>query len=115
MSTIEQKMNEFRLKPYDEKLKIAMNIIVNIKDRGNVQAQGIYDKISVMDKIPEHVLEAIFKDFCESVEHIQQDKVQWELHNFDNVKLCMKKLREREEQERREENCDWILDWLNNL
>jgi hypothetical protein len=40
-----------------------------------VQAQEIYDKISKMDKVPESVVEAIYKDFCDSVERIQQEKI----------------------------------------
>ena len=115
MATVEQKMKEFQSRPYDEKLKISMNIITNLKDRWNTQAQEIYDKISTMEKIPENVLEAIYKDFCDSVERIQQEKVEWELHNFDKVKNYMKMLREKEAQERREENCDSLLDWLDDL
>ena len=76
MATVDQKMKEFKSRPYDEKLKISMNIIVNLKDRGNVQAQEIYDKISIMEKIPENVLEAIYKDFCDSIERIQPEKIQ---------------------------------------
>jgi hypothetical protein len=33
MATVEQKMKEFKSKSYDEKLKISMNIITNLKDR----------------------------------------------------------------------------------
>ena len=29
-----------------------------------------------MEKIPENVLDAIYKDFCDSVERIQQEKIQ---------------------------------------
>jgi len=115
MATVEQKMKEFKSKPYDEKLKLSMNIITNLKDRWNVQAQEIYDKISKMDKVPESVVEAIYKDFCDSVERIQQEKIDWELHNFDKVKDYMKILREKEAQERRDENCDSLLDWIDDL
>ena len=115
MATVAQKMKEFQKKPYDEKLKISMNIITNLKDRGNVQAQEIYDRISVMERIPENVLDAIYKDFCDSVERIQQEKIKWELHNFDKAKNYMQKLREREAQEREEENCDCLLEWLDDL
>jgi predicted Fe-S protein YdhL (DUF1289 family) len=68
-----------------------------------------------MDKVPESVVEAIYKDFCDSVERIQQEKIDWELHNFDKVKDYMKTLREKEAQERREENCDSLLDWIDDL
>lgn len=115
MATVEQKLKEFQSKTYAEKLKISMNIITNLKDRGNTQAQEIYDKISVMEWIPENILEAIYKDFCDSIERIQQEKIQWELHNFDKVKDYMKILREKEEQEKKEENCDSLLDWLDDL
>lgn len=115
MATVEQKMKEFKSKSYDEKLKISMNIITNLKDRGNVQAQQIYDRISVMERIPENVLDAIYKDFCDSVERIQQDKIKWELHNFDKAKDYMQKLREKKAQERAEENCDCLLEWLDDL
>jgi hypothetical protein len=76
MANIDQKMKEFQAKPYEERLKISMNIITNLKDRGNTQAQQIYDKISTMDRVPENVVDAIYKDFCDSVERIQQEKVQ---------------------------------------
>ena len=115
MATVEQKLKEFQSKTYEEKLKISMNIITNLKDRGNVQAQEIYDKISVMERIPDNILEAIYKDFCDSIERIQQERIQWELHNFDKVKDYMKILREKEEQEKKEENCDSLLDWLDDL
>ena len=115
MATVEQKIKDFMWKSYEEKLKISMNIITNLKDRGNIQAQEIYDKISVMERIPENILEAIYKDFCDSIERIQQEKIQWELHNFDKAKDYMKKLREIEEQERQDENCDSLLDWLDDL
>lgn len=115
MSIKEQKIKDFQWRPYEEKLEIAMNILTNIKDRGNVQAQKIFERISTMEKIPEYVLEAIYKDFCDSVEKIQQEKLQWELHNFDKTKDYMQKLREKEEQERQEENCEDLLSWLDDL
>lgn len=115
MATVEQKMNDFMWKSYEEKLKISMNIIANLKDRGNTQAQEIYDRISVMEKIPENILDAIYKDFCDSVERIQQEKIQWELHKFDQAKDYMQKLREKEAQEREQENCDTLLEWLDDL
>lgn len=115
MATVEQKLKEFKSKPYEERLKISMNIITNLKDRGNTQAQEIYDKISVIERIPDNILEAIYKDFCDSIERIQQEKIQWELHNFDKAKDYMQKLREKEEQERQEENCEDLLSWLNDL
>ena len=68
-----------------------------------------------MEKIPENILDAIYKDFCDSVERIQQEKIQWELHNFNKAKDYMQKLREKEAQEREEENCDWLLEWLDDL
>ena len=115
MTKKEQKLKEFQSKPYEEKLKISMNIITNLKDRWNSQAQEIYNRISVMEKIPENILDAIYKDFCDSVERIQQEKIQWELHNFNKAKDYMQKLREKEAQEREEENCDWLLEWLDDL
>lgn len=76
MATVNQKMKDFQSKSYDERLKISMNIITNLKDRGNTQAQEIYDRISQMENIPEAVVDAIYKDFCDSIERIQQNKVQ---------------------------------------
>ena len=112
MATIDKKMEEFQSKPYEERLKISMNIITNLKDRGNTQAQEIYDKISQMNRIPENVVEAIYKDFCSSVERIQQDKVHWELHQFNKVQIYMQRLRDEEQRQREEENCEGILDDL---
>ncbi len=115
MATVDQKMKEFLSKSYDDRLKISMNIITNLKDRGNTQAQEIYEKISIMEKVPENVVNAIYKDFCDSVERIQQDKIQWELHNFNKAKDYMQRLREKEEQERQNENCEDLLNWLDDL
>lgn len=115
MTKKEQKLKEFQSKPYEEKLKISMNIITNLKDRWNSQAQEIYNRISVMERIPENILDAIYKDFCDSVERIQQEKIQWELHNFNKAKDYMQKLREKEAHEREEENCDNLLEGLDDL
>ena len=115
MATVEQKMKAFQSKPYDERLKISMNIITNLKDRWNVQAQEIYERISKMDRIPDSVVDAIYKDFCDSVERIQQEKIRWELHKFDKAKDYMKQIREKEEQDRQDENCDNLLDGLDDL
>lgn len=112
MATTDQKIKGFQSKSYDEKLKISMNIITNLKDRWNTQAQEIYDRISQMERIPENVLEAIYKDFCDSVDRIQQDKIQWELHQFDKAKAYMQRLREEEQRQREEEDCEWLLDDL---
>lgn len=115
MATIEQKMRDFQAESYEEKLKISMNIITNLKDRWNVQAQQIYDKISQMDHIPETVVDAIYKDFCDSVERIKQEKIEWDLHKFAQAKEFMQKLREKEEEERLQENCEDLLNWLDDL
>ena len=115
MATVEQKMKEFQCKPYYERLKISMNIITNLKDRWNEQAQLIFERVSKMDRIPDSVVDAIYKDFCDSVERIQQEKIQWELHNFNKAKDYMQKLREEEAQQRAEENCEDLLDWLDDL
>ncbi len=76
MACVAQKMKEFQSKSYEERLKISMNIIENLKDRGNVQAQEIYDSIVQMEKIPEEVVNAIYKDFCDSVDRLEQEKIQ---------------------------------------
>jgi len=76
MATVTQKMQEFKSKSYEERLKISMNIIENLKDRGNSQAQEIYDSIEQMEKIPEEVVNAIYKDFCDSVDRLEQEKIQ---------------------------------------
>ena len=76
MASVDQKMKEFQSKSYEEKLQISMNIITNLKDRGNAQAQEIYDSIVQMEKIPEEVVNAIYKDFCDSVNRLEQEKVQ---------------------------------------
>ena len=89
-----------------------MNIITNLKDRWNTQAQEIFDIISKMDKIPENLIDSIYKDFCDSVERVQQERVQWELAQFDKSKDYMQKLREREAKEREWEDVDSLLDDL---
>lgn len=115
MATVNQKMKDFQSKSYDERLKISMNIITNLKDRGNTQAQQIYDRISQMENIPEAVVDAIYKDFCDSIERIQQDRVQWELHQFDKAQAYIQRLRAEEKAQRESENCEALLDWLDDL
>lgn len=115
MATTDQKMKEFQSKSYEERLEISMNIIISLKDRGNTQAQEIYDKISKMERIPENVVDAIYKDFCDSVERIQQNKVQWELLQFDKAKGYMQKIKDEEQKQREQEDCEWLLDWLDDL
>lgn len=112
MVSVEQKMKEFQSKSYDERLKISMNIITNLKDRWNTQAQEIFDIISKMDKIPENLIDSIYKDFCDSVERIQQEKLQWELTQFDKSKDYMQRLRDRENRERACEDVDSLLEGL---
>ena len=112
MASVAQKMKEFQSKSYEERLKISMNIIENLKDRGNVQAQEIYDSIVQMEKIPEEVVNAIYKDFCDSVDRLEQEKIQWQLHQFDEVKAYMQKLRDDEKVQRESENVESLLDWL---
>ena len=111
-TSVEQKMKEFQSKPYDERLKISMNIITNLKDRWNSQAQEIFDIVSNMNEVPENLVNAIYKDFCDSVERIQQERLQWELAQFDKSKEYMQKLREMEAQERAVENADSLLEDL---
>lgn len=115
MASVDQKMKEFQSKSYEERLKISMNIIENLKDRGNVQAQEIYDSIVQMEKIPEEVVNAIYKDFCDSVDRLEQEKVQWQLHQFEEVKTYMQKLRDEEKAQRESENVESLLDWLDGL
>jgi len=112
MDIIDQKMNDFQSKPYEERLKISMNIITNLKDRGNAQAQEIFDIVSGMDKVPDNLVNAIYKDFCDSVERVKQERIQWELAQFDKSKDYMQKLREREAQERAWEDADLLLEGL---
>lgn len=115
MASVDQKMKEFQSQSYEERLKISMNIITNLKERGNVQAQEIYDSIAQMEKIPEEVVNAIYKDFCDSVDRLEQEKVQWQLHQFDEVKAYMQNLRDEEKAQKESENVESLLDWLEDV
>jgi hypothetical protein len=115
MLNIDQKVKEFSSRSYDERLEISMNIITNLKDRWNTQAQELYDKISQMEKVPDAVINAIFQDFYDSVERIQRERVQSELHQFSKAWAYMEQLREKERQEREKEDADWILDMIDDL
>ncbi len=115
MVNTNQKMKDFQSKSYDERLKISMNIITNLKNRWNAQAQHIFDIVSRIDKVPESLLDSIYKDFCDSIERIQQEKLEWELHNFEKSKNYINKLRDMEQIQSLGENPDWILDWLDDL
>ena len=112
MFNIEQKMKEFSNKSYDERLRISTNIITNLKDRGNAQAQEIFDIMSDLDEVPDDLLNAIYKDYSKSVERIKQERIQWDLHNFEKARNHIKNMREVEARERAEENPDWLLEWL---
>lgn len=113
MVDINKKLEQYQWMSYEEKLNISMNIISNLKDRGNIQAQEIFDRISNMDIVPNKVLDAIYTDFYNSVERIQKEKVSWELHKFEESKIYIQKIRAKEDEEK--EDCDWILDWLYDL
>lgn len=115
MVSVWEKMKLFSQKSYDDKLQVAMNIINNLKDRGNVQAQQIFDKISIMDNVPEKFLDAIYQDFCDSVDRIEQEKFQKDLHRFDKAGAYLKKLKEEESMIRSWENPDDLLAWLDDL
>lgn len=106
------KIEEFIQLSYDEKLKISMNIIVNLKDRGNAQAKDIFDYISTIEKIPEHILETIYTDFEDSIEKIKGEKIQSDLHKFSKSEEYIHQLKEREFQERVQENPEGILDQI---
>ena len=115
MTTTDQKLKEFQSKSYEERLKISMNIITNLKDRGNAQAQEIYDSIVQMEKVPDEVVNAIYKDFCDSVDRLAQEKIQWQLHHFDEVKTYMQKLRDQEKTQREAEDTESLLDWIEDV
>ena len=115
MASVDQKMKEFQSKSYEERLKISMNIITNLKDRGNAQAQEIYDSIVQMEKVPDEVVNAIYKDFCDSVDRLAQEKIQWQLHHFDEVKTYMQKLRDQEKTQREAEDTESLLDWIEDV
>ena len=115
MALINQKIEKFKSKSYEERLNIIMNIITNLKDCGNKQAQDIYDKILQMEEVPEDIIYAIYKDFCDSVNRIQQEKVQGQLHKFNRVNVYMQKLEDEEKAQREAENVESLLDWLDDL
>ena len=106
------KLEQFKKFSYDEKYKIAMNIVVNLKDKGNAQAQSIYDYIVSVDSAPEDMLESIYEDFETSIDNIKQARIGDDLHQFTKSVDYIKQLQEQEAQEREQENPDAILDQL---
>lgn len=106
------KIEEFKKLSYDEKLKISMNIIVNLKDRGNTQAKDIFDYISTLEKVPKRIVESIYKDFEDSIERIKWERIQSDLHKFSKSEEYIHQLKEREAQERAQENPEGILDQI---
>ena len=115
MTSINKKIKEFRSKSYEERLSIVMNIIRNLKDCGNIQAQYIYDKILQIEKVPVDVIDAIYKDFCDARNCIHQKKMQWHLRKFEEVDVYMQKLREKENRQKDTENAELLLDWIDDL
>lgn len=105
-------IDAFKQLPYQEKRNIAMNIITNLKDRGNTQAQEIYDYVSTLETIPDSLLESIYQDFEISVEKIKKERISDQLHVFDTAQASIAKIREREAQERVQENSESILEQI---
>ncbi len=68
-----------------------------------------------METIPEVVVDAIYKDFCDSVDRLEQEKVQWQLHQFDEARSYIQKLRDEEKAQRESENTESLLDELEDL
>lgn len=110
--TIQSDIDAFKTLAYEEKLDIAMNIITNLKDKGNEQAKEIYAYVSTLEKVPETILESIYADFEESIEKIKNEKVESELHKFDKVQDYITHMREREAKERAEEDSESLLEQL---
>ncbi len=109
---IQDKIQEFKTLPYEERLSIAMNIITNLKDKGNTQAKDIYDYVSTLEVVPDNILESIYLDFEESIEKIKNEKVESELHKFDKVQAYIHTIREREEKEKEGENSESLLEQI---
>ncbi len=110
--TVQAQLDVFKALSYEEKLKIATNIITNLKERGNAQAQSIFDYMHGFDVVPDTVLHSIYEDFKTSVERIKQEKIEDDVHKFTKSTSYIQELKSREEQERVEENPEALLDQL---
>jgi hypothetical protein len=106
---LEKKLQKFNALSYQDKYNIAINIITNLKDRWNKQAQEIFDFIEKQNKVSETFLENIYKDFEVSIEKIKEKNVKDDLHKFDNATKYLDMLREEEAKEREIENPEDIL------
>ena len=109
MADVWQKIEIFNAKSYNERLEIAINIINNLKDRWNIQAQEIYEKISHMERVPEGVINAIYLDFCNSIDRIEKERVRDELHKFSKAWTYLTKLREDEKAQREKDDPESLL------
>ena len=73
--TVAQKVEEFNKLPYEERLKIAMNIITVLKEKGNVQAADIYENSDFeigVEKIKAGKREEAAKEFEKSNDVLQR-------------------------------------------
>ena len=105
-------IEKFKQLSYQEKKDIATNIISNLKDRGNTQAQEIFEYMSNSDNISESFLESIYEDFENSVQKIKEKKIEGELHAFQQSHNYIKELREQEAKEMAEEDPDSLLEQI---
>ena len=94
--TVAQKVEEFNKLPYEERLKIAMNIITVLKEKGNVQAADIYEKMQFIEHPSDKLLEAIYSDFEIGVEKIKAGKREEAAKEFEKSNDVLQRIREME-------------------
>lgn len=105
-------IEKFKQLSYQEKLDIATNIITNLKNRWNTQAQEIFEYMNNSENISESFLESIYEDFENSIEKIKEKRVEGELHAFQQSHNYIKELREQEAQEMAQEDPDSLLEQI---
>ncbi len=107
-----QKLKQFKELSYEKKVEMDKNILSVLSEKWNTDAWEILATINDMDPIADNILNSIYLDFENSIDKIEQWKIEDQLHTFDKAKDYIATLHQQEKIERESENPD---DLLNNL
>jgi len=107
-----KKLEIFQSLNYNDRLNIVKKIIINLKNRGNIEAQIIFETLNTLDPVDDDLMASIYLDFEESIENIKKCRVDKELYKFSQSLKDAKILNKKEQEDKNQENPD---DILNNL
>lgn len=106
--TIQQKIADFNALPYEERVRIATNIIKTLAEKGNTQAADIYEKLQNIPHPSDKLLEAIYSDFENGIAKIKEGKKEEAMDSFMQSQVLLQKIRDQESA-MEEDNPDDLL------